>query len=379
MPIWQKLRSNEKERLDGFVVWGYLIAIIVIGGLGVHLINLLLTPTRLPETTGTVISVAMLKDDRGTTNEMWYTPEVRFEFTVGDQLIQGSRVSPSAQEYPTREEAERILARFRPGDTITIRYDPNNPSRAYLLRSTFPFPIYAILLLAWAWFVRHLYFVYFWFRRELRSYRPIAREIGWYELVPESVTQGRRTVAIVQIVAFYTGLIACVWHFEQNSGTWGGFGVAILIIFSLYGLVLGRDLFRRYKFALNLTTVSVMTNQQVFVRGSHLLVRIRMRVLDEDPIAFALSLHGVHQEENSMSNGPTHIMVGSTKMLGRKTAPRPDRQSREIATELAVTIPQDLEPSRESFFSVQQKWWLLMEIEFPMDEKIYERFPVQVR
>jgi hypothetical protein len=59
-----------------------------------------------------------------------YTPQVRFEYTAGDQTYTGQ--TEDAKRALARESAERIVARYPVGAAVTVRYDPARPQRATL-------------------------------------------------------------------------------------------------------------------------------------------------------------------------------------------------------------------------------------------------------
>ena len=61
-----------------------------------------------------------------------YVPRVRFRYTVDGAIYHSDRAT-LLDAASSRGWAEGIARRFRPGETVTARYDPSRPDQAYLI------------------------------------------------------------------------------------------------------------------------------------------------------------------------------------------------------------------------------------------------------
>ena len=71
-------------------------------------------------------------DDGHTSTSTSYTPIVEYTYQVGGQTYQGSRVFPGASMSYDHGTAQGIVSRYQPGATVTVHYDPANPTQAVL-------------------------------------------------------------------------------------------------------------------------------------------------------------------------------------------------------------------------------------------------------
>lgn len=62
-----------------------------------------------------------------------YAPAVEYAYSVLGQPFTGDRITFGLDEtHAKRAKAEEVLARYPVGGTVTVHYDPNNPSDAVL-------------------------------------------------------------------------------------------------------------------------------------------------------------------------------------------------------------------------------------------------------
>lgn len=61
-----------------------------------------------------------------------YAPDIVFTYKAGNATYTSKNITMSPVIFNTRVEAERVVARYRPGTTVQIYYDRKNPSTAYL-------------------------------------------------------------------------------------------------------------------------------------------------------------------------------------------------------------------------------------------------------
>ena len=59
-----------------------------------------------------------------------HSPAVRYEYEVGGEVHRAHTVSYRGPIF--RRAAQRTLDRYRPGQRVTVYYDPRNPARAVL-------------------------------------------------------------------------------------------------------------------------------------------------------------------------------------------------------------------------------------------------------
>ena len=88
-----------------------------------------------PEIKGRIESVDIREDVREDEDDMgrrdrsvtWH-PEIRYTFSIAGHVFQGKRYSlledPS---FHSKDQAQAFSDRFKPGDEITVHYDPSNP------------------------------------------------------------------------------------------------------------------------------------------------------------------------------------------------------------------------------------------------------------
>lgn len=76
------------------------------------------------------VSIEEREGRRGTR----YIPRVHFTYSVAGHTYHGTRVTP-ADLKGERAWADRLLAVYKPGATVPAYYDPDQPERAFLVRS----------------------------------------------------------------------------------------------------------------------------------------------------------------------------------------------------------------------------------------------------
>lgn len=87
-----------------------------------------------PSTTGTIIASSY--EMSGSGEETRYTIKVQYTFEVDGKELQGNKLFPgrSQRAYAHRREVDKALGRYPEGQKVTVYYDPEQPSRAGLLR-----------------------------------------------------------------------------------------------------------------------------------------------------------------------------------------------------------------------------------------------------
>lgn len=94
-------------------------------------------------------SEIVVEEDRDpdSRNSTWYNPVVAYSYNVAGETIEGSRIRFANMRRGSRKKAEDVLARYRAGDSVTVRYNPEKPSEA-VLETQKPGPLYLIMALA---------------------------------------------------------------------------------------------------------------------------------------------------------------------------------------------------------------------------------------
>ncbi|MGH7601503.1 MAG: DUF3592 domain-containing protein [bacterium] len=87
---------------------------------------------RWPRVTGKIISSTIVSSP-GEDGDTTYRAVVKYDYTVNRIAYQGSRVYFGARfEANWREYPERIVAQYRPGHSVDVYYDPDEPNEASL-------------------------------------------------------------------------------------------------------------------------------------------------------------------------------------------------------------------------------------------------------
>jgi len=69
-----------------------------------------------------------------------YTCRVRYRYDVDGRQYESTRLMASGRpiDHRTNEQAERWMASYTPGSSISVYYDPSNPSMSTLVRGSAP-------------------------------------------------------------------------------------------------------------------------------------------------------------------------------------------------------------------------------------------------
>jgi Protein of unknown function (DUF3592) len=63
----------------------------------------------------------------------YFEPVVNYSYVVSGRQYFGDTIEIDAMPARRRTDAERIIARYRPGSAVNVRYNPENPSEAELV------------------------------------------------------------------------------------------------------------------------------------------------------------------------------------------------------------------------------------------------------
>ena len=85
-----------------------------------------------PTTEGVILSSRVVRSYKG--GEWAYAPEVRYAYEVEGHRYEGRavRLGLEGMRFGTRGLAARVVNRYRPGERVTVYYDPQDPATAVL-------------------------------------------------------------------------------------------------------------------------------------------------------------------------------------------------------------------------------------------------------
>jgi uncharacterized protein DUF3592 len=89
-----------------------------------------------PATGGTVLAADVSRrtsrDRKRATTSVYYSPNIRYSYTVAGRDYECGVVRFGSLESGSRKSAEEIVTRYPAGATVVVRHDPADPSRATL-------------------------------------------------------------------------------------------------------------------------------------------------------------------------------------------------------------------------------------------------------
>ena len=91
-----------------------------------------------PTVSGTIVSARLdqhmrtERHDGHSYTSTSHTPIIEYSYQVGQRAYQGNRVFPGATMSYDLGTAQGIVNRYQPGMTVTVHYDPTDPTQAVL-------------------------------------------------------------------------------------------------------------------------------------------------------------------------------------------------------------------------------------------------------
>ncbi|MEZ5545886.1 MAG: DUF3592 domain-containing protein [Lysobacteraceae bacterium] len=124
----------------------FLLIGLALATFGVYFIAEGYEAKRWPQTTGTIVSVAVRTDtagyNKGVTRAQRersyrYYPSILYRWNVDGRTYTGSRyrLGTTHEKYGAREEAVAAASAYRNGAAIDVFYDPANPDQAVLVNA----------------------------------------------------------------------------------------------------------------------------------------------------------------------------------------------------------------------------------------------------
>lgn len=163
-----------------------------------------------------------------------YRPAVTYRYRVGEALIRSDRyaVYPGAM---SRAEAEAILREYPQGKAVTVHFNPDRPTEAYLVRhlrfSPFAWALGGVALAALGWW-------------GARAATIMARRKD-----PAALGRGLALAASASAAIWYLGGALVLWYFFDNHqgpvtmNVWAGIAAYLLSgLITLIGVLRGRQL-----------------------------------------------------------------------------------------------------------------------------------------
>jgi hypothetical protein len=88
-----------------------------------------------PQTTGEITASALSEESSGTYDSpnRTYRANIRYRYKVGSRLLSGDKICVGGQlQLSLRGKAEAYLRQYPQGKSVTVYYNPRNPSDAVL-------------------------------------------------------------------------------------------------------------------------------------------------------------------------------------------------------------------------------------------------------
>lgn len=121
------------------VITGFLLG-IALAGAGAFLWNQQNQAVESAETTDATVISSSVEVDRMGSDGPNYRPNVTYRYTVGGETYRSSNVFPGPGHFwrNQRSWAADIVADYPEGETATAYYDPDDPSRSFLIADRTP-------------------------------------------------------------------------------------------------------------------------------------------------------------------------------------------------------------------------------------------------
>ena len=117
------------------IVMGTLFALVgvVLAAVGVATLRKWFASRHWPQVPARIVACEV-KSVHCFEDQVMFQPEVKFTFAAGGGEITGSNLGFADKLYPTREQAAKAGSRYPVGMVAMVRYDPEDPVQAVLVR-----------------------------------------------------------------------------------------------------------------------------------------------------------------------------------------------------------------------------------------------------
>lgn len=100
-----------------------------------------------PSAAGTIHGCTIVEEestDRDGHSSTWYRPVVDYGYSAGGRDHRGERLRFGNYRSASRDKAEKMLARYRAGGAVPVRYNPDDPTEC-VLETARPGPLYLVM------------------------------------------------------------------------------------------------------------------------------------------------------------------------------------------------------------------------------------------
>ena len=117
------------------IVMGTLFALVgvVLTAVGVATLRKWFASRHWPQVPARIVACEV-KEVHCFEDQVMFQPEVKFTFAAGGGEITGGKLGFADKLYPTREQAAKAVSRYPVGMVAMVRYDPEDPVQAVLVR-----------------------------------------------------------------------------------------------------------------------------------------------------------------------------------------------------------------------------------------------------
>lgn len=217
------------------------------------------------------------RSENGSTSST-YAPVVEYEYRVENQRYESKNVLPSGDVAASQDWAKSITVRFPVGKKVTAYYDPNNPTKSFLLRELqyFPyliaqFPMLIMLVIALGMVHADLG------RPKIKPPRP--QSGGSFELIPRiTVARRIRQVMLITIIWYAVGMATSGHFFWYADGQYGKLALVCTAVYLGMGLFPLGQWFYYSLLGRSFGQVSVLTDTAHYRLGEPVTVFIEQPV-----------------------------------------------------------------------------------------------------
>lgn len=205
-----------------------------------------------------------------------YEPSVSYLYTVNNVTYRSNRAFPTRTQT-SKETAEKIVADFPAGRTVTAWYSPANPSVAHLIHET-EFAPYMLILFPMVHLSVGLRLIAMGVGRRLRKDQgkptPVPGKEGWFELpIRKSLIQRKKPWPVITIAWYLVGLAVAIHYFGFVPKPWDLAAYISLGAYALVGLVPIYFWIRYNRLTKGLRDARVWVDKPTFTLGRSFRVR----------------------------------------------------------------------------------------------------------
>jgi hypothetical protein len=217
-----------------------------------------------------VVSFSEVREDSTTDNKnrrtTTYRPLVRYHYSLGDAVFGNDHVFPITQETSASRAAE-IVKRFPKGASVTVWYDPNRPTEAFLIRE-WDFSPYLLILCAMTFLATGLGFWAAgpWRRKQVWTPKPASG--GWHQLTPRvNLAAARRPWRAVSLAWFAMGALVAQHYFAHADRPYETLALVAVPLYFLIGIIPLTMFFHHRRLARVMRDAHVTVNTDTFWIG----------------------------------------------------------------------------------------------------------------